>query len=858
MAPAAAALVAASSLLLLAGSASAAPGTFQVINNAFTLNGEPMLVRSGSFHYHRGVPEQWEDRMLRLRAMGLNAIQTYVPWNWHELEDGVWDFSGPRNLTQFLQTAADVGLLVLLRPGPYICGEHDFGGFPYYLLNVPGIQLRTNNTQYLQYVDRWWAQLLPLVRPYLISNGGPVAMVQIENEYGSYGNTGGNAQDKAYMVHLMNLAYQYLGGPAPAGVQLYTTDGGDVSYMTGGTLPGLVFATGDGGPSTDVTGIFAAEDQFNPDGWRAHTSSEDYSGWLTHWGEGMANTSTVGLAGGLNALLANNGSFNMYMGYGGTNFGFWNGANGGGTSFQPVITSYDYDSPVSEGGIHGYGPDGDKFATLRQLMTYWMGEEPPAEPPAPAVAAYGTVQLTSSASLWSNLALLAVNATTGPQAAPSTMETYGQAHGYIVYRSAVPAGHDGQKSSLAISGLADRGEVFVSGTSVGVTYRPDAGAGQYTVPAALVSAGATLDILVENMGHINYGHGFFDPKGITGGVAFAGAALTGNWSAFPLPMHFNSTVSRLPFQPFQTVPTGATFFRGSLTVSGSPADTYITLCGWQKGTVWINGNHLGRYWETQGPQHSFYVPSPFLQTGANDVVVFEQHGANSGATVAFVSVPDFTGAVCKGTEGEGQGVHAPVAFPPTARDPALAAERAAERAERIRVHASAAAAAAAAAGEGARAACTTPTAGLGVTGQTCSTISPAASAWTWVPVAAPSANAGLLQLTSAPTLCVSSQGKNPTTGYPALVLVTCDPAKADRSQHFMYFNNLTALSIMSLGAVPGAGMCIDVTGGVNSGPGVGLELYDCNGGDGQAWTFGGQGGAQLVSALSSGLCAAAC
>ena len=227
----------------------------------------------------------------------------------------------------------------------------------------------------------------------------------------------------------------------------------------------------------------------------------------------MANTSTTNTVGGIATLLASNSSYNLYMAFGGTNWGFHNGANGGGTDFQPVITSYDYDSPISEGGIHGYGPgDGDKFQAFRQLNAYWQGAAPPADPPAPAVTAYGAVPMTSAAPLFASLQALAPGALMG-QAAPAIMESYGMRHGFVLYRAAVPPGASGD-TPVVLTGLADRAEVFVGLVSAGTTYRPDKGAGTVTVPGSMVVPGAALDILVENMGHINYGRGFYDPKGL--------------------------------------------------------------------------------------------------------------------------------------------------------------------------------------------------------------------------------------------------------------------------------------------------------------------------------------------------------
>ena len=312
----------------LSSAYAAATPSFAVANDAFLLNGEPLQIRSGSIHYHRAHSSTWADRLRRLHAMGLNTVQGYIPWNVHSQAPGVYDFTGEKDIGKFFDAVKAEGLLMNVRPGPYICGEHDFGGLPSYLLATAGISsasdLRTNNTAYMAAVTEWWNVLLPMLRPYLVANGGPIAMVQLENEFGSYGHSSTNAGDRAYLMALRDLAMTHL----PIGTVYYTTDGNDAGYLEGGTLPGT-FATGDG------SGPPWAADAFNPPGMRAHINSELYPGWLTHWGEGMANVSAMSTVGAISGALAVNGSINLYMGYGGTNFAFNNGANGGGSDFEP-------------------------------------------------------------------------------------------------------------------------------------------------------------------------------------------------------------------------------------------------------------------------------------------------------------------------------------------------------------------------------------------------------------------------------------------------------------------------------------------------------------------------------------------
>jgi len=278
--------------LVAASVASVASHSFIVSNDSFVKDGEPFQIISGSMHYSRCPQELWRDRLQRMRAMGLNAVQTYVPWNWHEEEKDVVQWSGDRNLTLFLETAHEEGLLVLLRAGPYICGEWEFGGFPAWLLDpnaYPNVSLRTDEPSYMSAVTTWFEALFPVVKPMIYSAGGPVVMLQVENEYGSYGNVAENPADKSYLKKLIDLANKGLGqSRSGEKILLYTTDGGNTGYMTKGSLNGSeVITLGDGGPGP-AQGIWEAESLFNPPGMRPRMDTEDYTGWLTHWTEKMA------------------------------------------------------------------------------------------------------------------------------------------------------------------------------------------------------------------------------------------------------------------------------------------------------------------------------------------------------------------------------------------------------------------------------------------------------------------------------------------------------------------------------------------------------------------------------------------
>ena len=318
----------------------AASPTFGVASDRFVINGTlPLALASGSIHYSRVHPAQWSDRLARARALGVNAVTTYVPWNFHEATPGAYDFtSESRDLARFIRLAGAHGLFVVLRGGPYMCGEWEFGGLPAWLLRNGTIKLRTYAQPYLSYVDRYWARLLPVVAPLLFHNGGPLVMFQVENEYGSYGDVSSHPADKRYIEHLVATARATLGDAA----LLFTTDGGDAGYMRRGSLPGgSVLTVGDGCGNPAAT--WAAQKAFNPAGGSPFLCAELYPGWLTHWGEAMANTSSASAASHLDAVLSAAkgwGSASLYMAHGGTSFGWSAGANGaGGTSYQADITS---------------------------------------------------------------------------------------------------------------------------------------------------------------------------------------------------------------------------------------------------------------------------------------------------------------------------------------------------------------------------------------------------------------------------------------------------------------------------------------------------------------------------------------
>jgi beta-galactosidase len=579
--------------------------------------------------------------------MGLNTIQTYIMWNFHETYQSQFDFTGDKDLSLFLQICQEEDLLVLLRLGPYSCGEWEFGGFPAWMLNhQPRVTFRTYETGYISLVEKWWAQLLPIVKPHLYSNNGSVVMVQVENEYGSYGDVSKNPNDLKYMHHLIDLVHTHLGNNS---VQIYTTDGGDTGYMTRGSIKGsLVYTVGDHGPQSDTSNCQAMQ-EFNDKGLNPCMDSEYYTGWLTHWGDAtLANTSTAVVTKWIDDLLSKKGSINMYMGYGGTSYAFWSGANGNGASYQPDITSYDYDSPISEGGEHGYGSDGiDKYLAIKNVLLK-HGSVPSVEPPLLPRKIYPTIQMTASALLLDNLKALqpvGTETTTYPIVSqgitPPSMEKIGQNYGFLMYETDVPTTTTTTTTTdtdtIGFSTFPrDRAHVFIDQV-VAIEkpmYRP-----HYNGSVPILQSGQKLQIFIENMGRLNYGTGMYDPKGIASNeyLLWNDQKMSNqNWTTYSLPCEakqlqrlvwkdvLNTSVNAVSFTP--------TFYKTEMNIVDDPADTYLITKCFSKGSVWINGINIGRYWNTNTPQKRLYVPYSFFKKGNNEIVLLELDGVD-GSTL---------------------------------------------------------------------------------------------------------------------------------------------------------------------------------------------------------------------------------
>ena len=578
--------------------------SFTVERGEFLLDGKPFQIISGEMHYARIPRAYWRDRLRMAKAMGLNSVTTYVFWNEHEPKPGVFDFSGNNDVAEFIREAQQEGLYVILRPGPYSCAEWEWGGFPSWLLKDHSMVVRSRDPKFLAAARTWLLRLGQQVAPLQVGNGGPIIAVQVENEYGSYGN------DHAYMEDIHHILLD--AGFTKA--QMYTADGAD--QLPNGSLPELpaVINFGTGDAKTE----FAKLKKLRPAG--PFMSGEYWAGWFDHWGAPHETKSAKEEADEIGWMLHQGYSVSIYMFHGGTSFGWMNGANSNGKNYEPDVTSYDYDAPLDESGRPT-----PKYDLLRKTIAEATGKEPP---PVPAVAPPVTIapfSLSEGASLWKTLP------SSVHSSEPLSMEDLDQAYGYILYRTTISGPVDGD---LSIGTLHDYAQVYVDGKLIGSI---DRRLNQQNLTLSIPAGKARLDILVENTGRVNFGKTIpTERAGIIGSVTLAGKPLQG-WENYPLPMLAPDKL-RFSSEPC----SGACFYRASFTIA-TPADTFLDTSAFVKGEVWVNGRALGRIWNV-GPQTALYLPGPWLRSGKNEVVVFDLQG-ESGRSMQGLDHPVLNGPV---------------------------------------------------------------------------------------------------------------------------------------------------------------------------------------------------------------------
>ncbi len=574
--------------------------TFTLGKEQFLLDGKPFQVISGEMHPGRIPEEYWRHRIRMAKAMGCNTVSAYLFWNYHEASEGIYDFhTGNRNISEFITTAAEEGMWVIIRPGPYVCAEWEFGGLPPYLLRHPEIKIRCLDPVYMKAAGRYISRLADVLRPYLITNGGPVLLIQIENEYGSYGN------DRDYLAALKDIWISN-----DIDVPFFTGDGPTPYMLEAGTLQGCAVGLDSGSSEAD----FELAKKMNPG--VPVFSSETYPGWLTHWGENWARPDTAELLREVKFLMDNRKSFNFYVIHGGTNFGFTAGANSGGKGYEPDLTSYDYDAPVNE-----QGRATAKYMALRKLIGSYLPKKvklPPIPDPVP-VMTLPEIEIIPFTSLW-DIMPLPVHSVQ-----PEPFESYGQDYGFMLYTTRL-IGHKSGK--LTVIDLHDYATVFLDGRYVGTLDRR-LGINTIELPRT-ESRDPLLELFVEGMGRVNFGNAMIDRKGITDRVILNGMTLM-NWDVYGFPMN-DEFISGLKAAENITDKPG-TFFKASFNLDKT-ADTFIDMTNFIKGFVWVNGQNLGRYWEI-GPQQRLYCPASWLKKGNNEIIIFDLHKTEPGTIRGF-------------------------------------------------------------------------------------------------------------------------------------------------------------------------------------------------------------------------------
>ena len=561
--------------------------TFALGDRDFLLDGKPFQILAGEIHYLRIPKEYWRHRLRMARAMGLNTVTTYVFWNTHELKQGQFDFaSGNRNLAEFLKIAQEEGLWVILRPGPYACAEWEFGGYPWWLLKEKDLQVRSRDPRFLKALESYINELGRQVKALQITHGGPILMVQVENEYGSFSN------DKEYLANIRDMIKN-----AGFDVTLYTDDG--PVQCKDGYLPGLLPAiNGETNPQALIDTVNKYHGGKGP-----YFTPEYYPGWLDHWGEPKSKVGICEILPSVEALLKAGISISFYMLHGGTNFGFMNGANYTREfPIQPDITSYDYDAPITE-----HGAPRAKYYALKELLSGYQPENAvlPEVPAVNPIIGIPEVKLTESVAMLQKL----------PEPVVSdkilSMEDIDQGYGFILYRTTLSKPVNG---FLRLKELRDFAVILIDGHAAGTLNRR---LKTDSLMLDIQKKGAVLDILVENMGRINYGSGMRDNrKGITDKVLLNNKELK-KWQIYSLPF---GSVENLNFSRSTPV-TAPILKRGNFTLNKT-GDTFLDMSKWGKGVVWVNGHNLGRFWNI-GPQQTLYCPAPFLKTGKNEIIVLD-------------------------------------------------------------------------------------------------------------------------------------------------------------------------------------------------------------------------------------------
>jgi len=587
--------------------------TFEIKDGNFVYDGKPTMIYSGEMHFARVPQAYWRHRLQMMKAMGLNAVASYVFWNFHEVAPGKWDWTtDEHNIRKFVQTAQEENMLVILRPGPYCCAEWEYGGYPWWLQQTPGLVIRANNQMFLDSCRVYINQLADQLRDLQVTHGGPIVMVQAENEFGSYVSQRKDIPLEEHKKYSSAIRQQLI--DAGFDIPMFTSDG---SWLfKGGAIEGaLPTANGE----DNIENLKKVVNEYH-DGVGPYMVAEFYPGWLDHWNEPFQKVSTESVVNQTRAYIENNIHFNFYMVHGGTNFGFWSGANySNKTNIQPDLTSYDYDAPISEAGWAT-----EKFMGIRELMQKSVSYKIPAVPEQIPVISIPEIAFDRTADVFS----MAEQVKAVESDEPMNFENLGQGFGYVLYRR-----HFNQPITglMKVPGIADFATVYVNGKKIGELNRLiDCDSIFVDIPF-----NSTLELLVENCGRINYGARITENhKGITQPITINGNQISGSWKMYGLPFASMPDVTALP----QSYESGKpVLYRGKFTLS-DVGDTFLDMEKWGKGIVFVNGHNLGRYWKI-GPQQTLYLPGCWLKKGENEIVVFEQLNDYRKYTLSGVTTP---------------------------------------------------------------------------------------------------------------------------------------------------------------------------------------------------------------------------
>ena len=562
-------------------------------NNYIYINGKKEQIISGAMHYFRIVPQYWEDRLLKLKELGCNCVETYVCWNLHEKRQGEFDFSGWLDFGKFLDIANKMGLYAIVRPGPYICSEWDFGGLPWWILKNPDICIRSSDKRYLDLIAPYLKEVCKILKTRTISNGGNVIFVQLENEYGTYGN------DKDYL-NWLKAFYENEG----IDCGLITSDGEFDFMLNNGTLPDVLSSVNYRTDAEKCIGTLK----------RLHTNQpgavmELWNGRAMHWGEKFERRDVEEVKTSVTNALMRSQLLNLYMFHGGTNFGFMNGANDYGDKFVAQMTSYDVDAPLDE-----YGRRTPKYYAEQEAICSFTGKEICNTAKDVVLRTYDDLKFVDSCSLEKSGIKLKCNHSPYARA----MEECDQGYGYIIYEMIIKTSLDNDYITIPV--VNDIGQVYIDGEYIKTIYRHDA---DKTIHFGKKGT-YKVSILVENMGRINHGLFMKDRKGIFGDVTLHNP----DYGTAPNIIHFGFDIYSLPLEElpkdYSSIPevNKPAFYKFEF-VADKTEDTSLYLDGFTRGVVFINGFNLGRHWDIENSENKLYIPAPLIKTGKNELVIFD-------------------------------------------------------------------------------------------------------------------------------------------------------------------------------------------------------------------------------------------